>query len=383
MPLSDPRPGEPIQIKRRHVEFSLWPVGRTSRRYGLQSRVFASDPWSVIRNCVSQRCPDPASDQARAFQEQAEDYFRAADVAGLFTTKPLLLYYSLLNVAKTYALTCGIHPSYGAAFHGLTDVSVGGGRQEFLDSDLDAFPTTARKKNVFDDFLAALTGSPLAANTRYPLKYVTPQILQGHRLWTTASGEQERFIETARIDLMHDPAESEIWIVMNFYEDDLTRLGVTMLSLLRNSRLNTHFKRVNSAETVATGSGGTRNILKLEQRTPIRYSHRISDEMQNLVSIVKDHLWVNVLNMPPYRKYYVYLAPQNEHQYVLPQLASIFAVFYYLGSLTRYRPQKIPDLVSGKYGAFLQEIVLNLPNQFLYLLGSEFAQQDVTRAAIV
>jgi putative heme iron utilization protein len=55
----------------------------------------------------------------------------------------------------------------------------------------------------------------------------------------------------------------------------------------------------------------------------------------------------------------------------------------YLSSLTRYRPEKIESLISEKYGAYLQEIVTNLPNQFLYLMASEFALQEVTRAAII
>jgi hypothetical protein len=131
---------------------------------------------------------------------------------------------------------------------------------------------------------------------------------------------------------------------------------------------------------------GDRRLLKFEQITPIAYNHRPSDKVPDVVRGVKHDLWSNVLSVPPYRKYYVYVAPTAERAYVLPQLASILALFYYfyyLGSVTRYKPQKIGALLQGDFGAQLEECVVNLPNQFLYLLASEFAKQEVTRAAIV
>jgi hypothetical protein len=77
------------------------------------------------------------------------------------------------------------------------------------------------------------------------------------------------------------------------------------------------------------------------------------------------------------------VAPANERTFVLPQLASVSAFFYYLGSITRYKPQKLEALLQEAYGAQLEEAVINLPNQFLFLMASEFSRQEVTRAAIV
>lgn len=376
MPLPAARAGVDLLVLQRKVSYSFWPMSRTTRRYGLQSRVFATDPWSVVRHSIDQRCPAAAKPQAHAFRAQAQDYFHAAQVAGLFTAKPVLLYYSFLNLVKAFVLAIGHRAEYGAAYHGLKERLQPPGR-ELIDSTLEAMPSGA-VVNIFDDFLRSLKGAGLAANVIYRLPVLLPQILQGHRLWCAAAREDERFIEISRVDLIQNAAAHNLWIVFNLFEDDLTRLGIAHAELLRGAGLVGRFREVTSNEVI-----DGRRLLKFEQTNPTNYNHRPSDAVPALVHGVKHDLWSNVLSVPPYRKYYVYVAPNPDRPFVLPQLASIFALFYYLGSVTRYKPQKIADVMQGAFGAQLEESVINLPNQFLYLLASEFARQDVTRAAIV
>jgi hypothetical protein len=217
-------------------------------------------------------------------------------------------------------LTVAQRPEFSAAFHGLSEKLPPNGR-ELLDSYLEAHPSAA-KVNIFDEFLQALTGVGLANVTVYQVAHILPQLLQGHRLWATAADELERFIEIARIDLMQDPAAKTLWIVLNFFEDDLTRLDVGHTELLAGTRLDAGYREVRSDEYV-----GARKLLKFEQVTPVLYRHRPSDQVPALVEPLKLRLWANVLSVPPYRKYYVYVAPAGERPFVLPQLASISAFF--------------------------------------------------------
>ena len=376
MPLPSAREGENLKILQRHVDYSFWPMGRTTRRYGLQSRVFATDPWAVIRNSINKRCPAVSKAQAQAFREQAQDYFKAAEVAGLFTTKPVLLYYSFLNIAKAFVLTRKGRSAYITAYHGLKE-RLRPPYVELENSVLEAIPS-GPSVNIFDDFLNVLRGNGLGGNITFQVTKLLPQLLQGHRLWCAASGEQERFIEIARIDLLQLSSSKSLWLVLNFFEDDLTRLGISHNTVLRGSALYGRLREVISTEQISD-----RRLLKFEQITPIEYNHRAADKVPELVNSIKHDLWANVLSVPPYRKYYVYVAPPPDRQFVIPQLASILAFFYYLGSITRYRPQKIDGLLRGNYGAQLEECVVNLPKQFLYLLATEFTQQEVARAAIV
>ncbi len=241
---------------------------------------------------------------------------------------------------------------------------------------MEAVPTGANV-NVFDDFLFAVRGAALPCVTQYKLPHLLPQILQGHRLWCTAADETERFIEIDRVSIKQNTGTKQIWIQLEFYEDDLIRLGASHSSLLTDSKLAASFSDVKGVER------NGRKVLLFQQNSPIDYTHRPSDKLQELVNSITPCIWSNVLSIPPYRKHYVYLSPASEHSFVLPQVLSIYAVFYYFGSATRYKPEKFSKLISETYGAQIEEIITNLPNQYLYLMASYFMKREVTRAAIV
>jgi hypothetical protein len=127
-----------------------------------------------------------------------------------------------------------------------------------------------------------------------------------------------------------------------------------------------------------------RNLLRFEQVNTHQYPGGYpADEFQHLIASIRSRLWVTVASVQPYRRYYVYLAPTREHQFLMPQLLSIYAVTYYLASITRYRPHQYDAIAAGQFGSWIQEFVTGQPLQFLYLLASEFARQDVTKPSIL
>lgn len=98
---------------------------------------------------------------------------------------------------------------------------------------------------------------------------------------------------------------------------------------------------------------------------------------------LKRRIWVTVNSSQPYRRYYAYLAPPAEQAEVLPQLLSIYAITYYLGSITRYRPQLFDTLLAESFGPRIEEFVSAQPMQFIYLMASEFAEQEITKPALI
>ncbi len=92
-------------------------------------------------------------------------------------------------------------------------------------------------------------------------------------------------------------------------------------------------------------------------------------------------LWQTVTSAQPHRNYYLYLSPPGERRY--PQWVSIYAVMFWLGSLTRYQPVALLDLLDGPYGAFFREFLASQPTQFLYIIASEFKHQGVAKPAVV
>ena len=92
---------------------------------------------------------------------------------------------------------------------------------------------------------------------------------------------------------------------------------------------------------------------------------------------------MTVSTIPPYRRYYVYLCPLAEQQHRLPQLLSMYAVTFYLGSITRYRPHHFDALLKGAFGPRVRDFVTGQPLQFLYLMASEMAKRDIARPSIL
>jgi hypothetical protein len=60
------RAGHPLQVKKRDLEFSFWPVTRNRRRYGLQHSIFAVSPWAVLEGAVNSRCDAKTRPEAAA-----------------------------------------------------------------------------------------------------------------------------------------------------------------------------------------------------------------------------------------------------------------------------------------------------------------------------
>lgn len=354
---------------------------RGTRRPGLQSYIFATNPWALISASIRERCPAVARDEALASIVQAESFYKAATEADVWAAKPLLTYYCLLNLVKAYGLTEALHQTFDKAQHGLTSMRHPGG-DELTDSFLRAFPSPNPRNGdyqLFDEFLRVIRGNGLPGQADYPLAALLPQIVPGHRIWCDASRQRERFVSLESIEIMESRPRREIWLRLSVFADDLTRLGVTHATLMSEGDLNPRFREITSAVHEATG----RRLLRFEEVVTTPYRGRAADQIQRLVSGFQNHLWATVLSVPPYRKYYLHLSPPAEAPQRLPQVISIYAIFYYLGSLTRYRPQYFDEVLQGAYGQQLQEILTNQPSQFLYLMASEFARREVTRAAIV
>lgn len=376
MPRPPARIGAILKIKGRPIPFSVYPVKRTTRRFGLQSRIFATSPWGVMKQVIENSLNPPTKEQAIAFLDQAQNFYQIASSSHLSPTKPLLFYYAFLNLAKALALVKAVQTTYGRAVHGLTESTVPGGK-EFHDSEVTV-TWRGPSPRLFNDLKAVITGKIDSKGRVYTLKNVMPQLVPGHRVWCAATGATERFVEIQRTDFRFNETTKEVWLEINIYSDDLTRFGITRKRMLSESGLDKFFREVSPTEAI-----GDRTLIKFEQIRSIKYTGRPSDKVADLVKILKPYLWFSVMTIPPFRKSYLYLCPPAEKKDMLSQVMSIYLVFFYLGSVTRYRPNLFQEIFESKYGSHLEEVILNLPQQFLYLIASEFSEREVVHAPLV
>jgi hypothetical protein len=387
--LPKPKAGHLLKVKQRPLEFSFWPMERTTRRYGLGTRVFATDPWTVIRRSANRRCIAATKKPAFALLEQAEDFYRAAG-AGVKAAKPLLLYYCFMNLAKAFILSCQQRENVNSAMHGLAErLDPSPNDKELVNAFLNAVPTVAagptapanQKIQIFDELHEAVSGSRIPAHlTRFDLPKLMPQVVPGHRLWVEGmpGGQSERFVSVERIDLIQNLSPKALWLQLYLFADDLRRINITHQDFITQTRLGNLFREVQTTESV-----GGRALICLEQMNPTTYNHRPSDDVPSLVQTVRHLLWRTVLSTPPYRKYYLYAAPIIEHTQIVPQILSIYAITFYLGSIVRYRPHHFDKILADNFGPFMEAFLNDQPLQFIYLMASEFAEKEVTKAAIV
>lgn len=378
MPLPQPRPGTRVTARGKTVPFSLWPTRAAHRgRFKLQSTLFALDPWAIISETIRTTCPGNAKAEASACLDQARDFFLSSQQAGVLEARPLNLYYSYMNLVKAFCLTRGIRLTFDKAQHGLSE-QLYVGMRELTDAYLQAYPSPNPNNNAlqnFDELKFALTGQRLAVQVGYDIPKLLPQIVPGHRLWASAANKQERFVSIHDIRFMHAHDQRQMWLQLYLVSEDLSRLYVTHQRLLAETGLP-------FTEVATTEALGDKRLICFES-APQNYPGYPVDYLSQAVNVIRPFVWSTVSTVAPYRRHYLYLCPPAEAPSRLPQLLSIYAISYYLGSITRYRPHHYPKIVGGEFGPRIQDFITGQPLQFLYLMASEFAKQDVTKPAIL
>lgn len=308
-------PGQHLAVKRREIPFSFWPARPGRRHHALQSLLFALDPWIVIRRAVEEECPKPRLAEALATLEQARDFFDAGTAGPVVAARPLVLYYSYMNLVKAFCLTKGSSVTFDQAQHGLAEQLLGQER-ELFDAYLDVYPSpnSSGELNNFAEFMTTLTGTSLSAQVRYHVPALVAQILSGHRHWALAANKQERFIAIHEVEFMFDPSSRQLWLRLTLFAEDLSRLSITHQRFLGESRLGTLFREVRYDETA-----GQKPLVCFEQIQPLPCTQHPLDQLNGLAATMTSLLWVTVSTASPYRRYYAYLCPPAE-QTVIAQV---------------------------------------------------------------
>jgi len=377
------RVGNDLHVNNVPVEFSYWPAQKQKRNNTLQFELFSKSAWPVIEGSVNLRCPKPVKPAAQALLAQAEDFYQAAINSGV-ASKPVLFYYSFLNLVKAFILTEGRINSVEEAQHGLSEKKEPNGR-EVQDAFLHAFPSKKKEINIYDSFMDALGYQKLSTKSKFPIKELLAQTVAGHRLWKEATRRKERFIPVNEVRFKNNHSNLKLWVNLYILKSDLSRFKITHDELQEEANLTRFFKEVEcDIRPYMIKEINKSEMLCFEQKNPLNYNMRPLDKIDSLTTNIKIHkkLWLIATSIPPYRKYYLYMKPKDE--ILLPQLGTIYSLFYYLSSVARYRPNVyLEEILNSRYRAYFLELLSSQPEQFLYLLASEFAHRQVVKPAII
>lgn len=374
----DARAGEVVHIRQRPATFSFFPTFQGAKREGVHSILFATEPWNIIQHNLEKLRDANARRQALAFLVQSRDFFTAAQNSDVSAAKPLLLYYSFLNLAKCLTVRRN-GAALGVVRHGLSEKlpTTPGAIHGAVSIDITKNPGVSAFV-MFAHALGAILPTPIAPKTSVEVRSqdFLAQVLIGHRIYCQADSIKERFISLDRIEYMRDVAAQECWLRVRAYADDFTRLGYGLNDLSKNLGSAGAWRNVNCSTVI-----GGRRIIEAETTATTHYGHRPSQVLSQISSDARLRLWRSVTAYPPYRKYYVYFP--SSAQTLLNQLLTIYLATFYFGSITRYKPEQFDQILKSSIGPFVFEFFSNQPTQFLYLLASEFMEQEVAKAAIV
>jgi hypothetical protein len=365
--LPEARAGQLLQIKNRDIAFSFFPVTYRNRGWTLSDTVFAVSPWAVMQGVVDSRLHADERAEATAFLRQARDFYVTASER--LAANPLLFYYAFLNLGKATLRVRGLPGSLDRAHHGLIEGNGG----DSLDQASVKVRDGTKRVHVFPELFRRIEAADLQQNSVLPVADLLAAVVVGHRQWRDAADEPEQFLPLTNVEVMYDRNHKKLWTRLYLDKQDLDRFDVTTASLMRAAGLRAAFRQVVSPSV---------KHLCLETKDVIEYPTDPADRLKEVVALVRPVLWRIASALPggAYRRYYVHLTPDGRVR--IPQLAALWALWFYFGSVVRYRPHIFDEMLAGPYGAYITEFVAAQPEQLLYLLASELCQREVAKPAI-
>lgn len=324
-------------------------------------RVITADPWAFLSYLAVTGLPAEQEGEAQAFIEQAFDFYEAAQNPQL-GSKPLLYYYSFMNLAKAAILIRQISLP-PAAKHGIGDPRANNRTRLRFEGQRISMPARAHDHSeIFPEFLQILGADTSRSRTIrvVDLLQLLPSI---HRTYVSVTKSAPIFLPVSRFELRH--FRRQVWarLVLDRHDKEV----ITVLSPLRQSRgFGSLLEQVESE-----------NDEELWFETDSVTGHRRGLD-RGIIELANRLRRLNMACILTANGYRFYLANVGRAQY-LPCLAASYAVIFYLGSITRYKPHYFDKIVGGKFKWVIEELLATEPVQFLYKLASILAGVDVVR----
>ena len=348
-------------LNNKAVRFSFFPTVIRDGRTLVNAALYTWPPWSLIATSLCNGLPGDRAAVINAYMDQGREFFDAAMHSTLQGAQPLLYYYAFMNIAKALAVAKtsadpnvifahGLSPDegYTVDLNEQTKISVTGDH--------------AAKQSVFAKY-ARWVAPNFTLPDHIPVNVLAGQCVMGHPFWSMAANVPARFVRVREIAFLD---RAQMTVICDFVDPE--EAPQSEVSLPTGARLT---KMV----TAPVAERMTRAITLSEMADKV-------EAIRELAGIWKPYLWrIATTQHPTYRDHFLYKPPTGETP--VPQLVSLYALFFYFGSLTRYQPAKFRDMARGKYGPFLSEVLTTVPTQFLYLLSSEILQQEVVNSSRV
>ncbi|NQU75964.1 MAG: hypothetical protein HQ546_06615 [Planctomycetes bacterium] len=292
---------------------------------------------------------DKRRERAIAFLEQAKDFFQAA-TAPQIGSKPLLYYYSFMNMAKAF-LTVRTSFDLKRCIHGLKDPQENIVKRMTITSQFVKVDDAGGKPvKLYREFIREC-GFKLPAKPA-PTKVVDllEQIVGIHRITSHTLKRNRQFFPIKDIVFEHDSKTKQAWIALCVERGEIDNSSSDV------KKNTSRFKEVESTD---------RDCRRYESE-PLSYSKSPRQVLIELVQNTRQDIW-SELRPGGYRFWFSSIPKARRRA----QLASGYEAMFYFGSVSRYRPEDFQKLTASKHGWMIQEFINTQPLQFIYFLGSD------------
>lgn len=310
--------------------------------------VLTADPWSFLQAWIIQKIPKKRAKnrecftRAKYYSQLAANFYKAAD-ATEFPIKATLTYYGMLNLVKCFLSVRGIELESTLEHHGLT---LPLGKKQLIQVN-----NSSHGISIFSEF-AKLLNKPVSGQHDLPVKDLICHIPELHEM--AYSLEQlpwaRRKFLPVEIDFLVNGKKDKLFTEIKYSKKQETRVDASKFykefrkDYFQNKREENGYLIYRSNNKKAVNQDNFPTIYRNIQKDYAEF---------DLASL---------LTRSGYR-YYCDLKPGLYHH-----LSFSLALLFYLGSVARYRPTEVEDLLISELSPLVSEAIAVVPQQFLYQL---------------
>jgi hypothetical protein len=313
---------------------------------GNSKKLIISDIWAFWDYIIKKKGFDKPF--MNSLLEQAKNFYLAAESSPV-KSKPLLYYYSFLNLAK---IIVNIEHEYGGTgqsyMHGITQNH----NMRFIHSRIKIEQKKIYHRNVSAELMEVLDYTLVPASLDINVKDFLSHCVGIHRAYSEIYNKDEIFIRLDRIDLYKN----------------IKRFGI---------KAKVYCSATQRDALVASGY----NIVEeenqffwIEEIAIPTYAVTRTDYFNLSRYLRTKGMWYFISN----DGYTIYLSTNPTCRY--PPETIIYNTMFYLGSITRYHPYMFDRIFSDKEQWLMSEFLETQPKQFLYLSTAKILGQNVLKA---
>lgn len=313
---------------------------------GNSKKIIISDIWAFWDYVIKKKNFEKPF--MNSLLEQAKHFYATAEASPM-KSKPLLYYYSFLNLAK---VMINLEKQYGSSIrymHGIKEDN----QNHFHNSDIVINPIKTSVINVSAELLRIFDNDTITIDTRINVKKYLSQCVGIHRAYGEIYNLRESLFKLGRIQLYKKRSK----ILGIKAEIQCVSSDVPNLQSLGYNIIEEDGKYYWIEEITKSSS----NITRIDY-------YNLSNQLR------QKGVWYYIGNSG----YTYYISTNNLCRYQ-PEII-IYNTMFYLGSITRYNPYLFDKMFSDKEQWMVSEFLTTQPKQFLYLATAKTLGQNILKA---